>query len=133
MKKYDFIDSYIYKLNRVKLNNKWGFINEKFEEICEIKYDYIGIFSSDIACVYLNNKCGFINKQCQEICDIKYDACYNFTKNNIAFVKLNDKWGVINSKGEEIIELKYNYDELDNILTQYIKNKERNLKLKKIQ
>jgi hypothetical protein len=95
MKKYDFVSNYnINGLTPVKLNNKYGFINENYDEICEIKYDSVWHFHNGFAIVQLNHKFGFINEQGEEICEIKY----------------------------EYIELYY-------ILNQYIKNKERNLKL----
>jgi hypothetical protein len=85
------------------LNDKFGFINEKFEE-SEIKYDYVSDFENGFAIVMLNDKFGFINEKFEES-EIKYDYALNF-ENGFAIVKLNDKCGFINEEFEES-EIKY--------------------------
>ena len=37
--KYDWIDCYVNSFAVVSKKNKWGFINEKGEQICELIYD----------------------------------------------------------------------------------------------
>jgi hypothetical protein len=133
MKHYDFIDDYYNGVARVKLNNKYGIINENGNEICEIKYDYCYNFNFDhnFAKVKLNNKYGYIDINGNEICEIKYDSIGVFI-DGFAIVEINKKLGVINISGEEIFETKYNYDEIFNILDLYVINHERNLKLNQI-
>jgi hypothetical protein len=128
MKYYTFVSDFVDNIAYVILNGKYGYINEQYDEICEIKYDDAWPFINNFARVKINNRWGFIDINCKEICDIKYDYVWNF-KEGFAYVSLNDNWGIINIKGEEIIKPIYNLDEIYNILNQYIKNKERNLKL----
>ena len=91
---------------RVKLNEKWGIINQFGKEITEIKYDYIWKFKNGVARFKLNGKYGFVNIKGEEITLPKYDNAYDF-KNNFAIVELNGKCGFINIKGEEITDIKY--------------------------
>jgi hypothetical protein len=95
------------------------------------QYDYIYDFENGFSMVCLNDKWGFIDTNGHEICEIKYDFVYSFT-NGFSIVVLNGKWGGINKKGIEIIDIKYNEPDIDYILKQYIKTRERNLKLNKL-
>jgi hypothetical protein len=73
MKKYDYIYEFINDFALVKLNDNWGFINEKGVEICSIKYDDVLDFENEYARVRLNDKWGVIETNGDEICKIKYD------------------------------------------------------------
>jgi hypothetical protein len=79
----------------VQSDNKYGFINEFGEEICEIKYDYASEFKNDFAFVKLNGKYGAINRLVDEIIEPIYnvDELYNtleqYIKNQERNLKLN--------------------------------------------
>jgi hypothetical protein len=59
-------------MKKVRLNSKWGFINQQNEEICPIKYDWVFDFYEGIAQVKLNGKFGYIDTNGKELCEIKY-------------------------------------------------------------
>jgi hypothetical protein len=111
LRKYDDAYNFQNGFARVKLNKKYGFINEKFEEF-EIKYDDAWDFKDGFAIVKLDNKWGFVNEKFEEF-NIKYDDAYNF-QNGFAIVKLDNKWGFINEKFEEFeIKKIYGYKGTD--------------------
>lgn len=61
---YDDANNFSEGLARVRLNNKYGFIDKQGKVIIPIKYDYVDTFSEGLARVELNEKYGFIDKQC---------------------------------------------------------------------
>ena len=100
-KKYDWKGEYYEGLAKVKLNDKYGFIDKTGKEVIPIKYDDAYSFSEGLALVKLNNKYGFIDKTGKEVIPIKYDDAYSFSKiSSLALVKLEGKWFYINQKGE---------------------------------
>jgi hypothetical protein len=67
--KYDWVGEFTDDFAGVKLNNKWGFINDSGQEICEIKYDEVknfNNFSNGFAIVKLNDEYLYIDKQGNE-------------------------------------------------------------------
>lgn len=96
MKQYDFIGIFILGFARVRLNSKWGFIDQNNKELCEIKYNNVGIFDNGFAKFELNNKYGFINEQGIEIIKPVYKyyeadkILNNYIKNQERNLKLNE-------------------------------------------
>jgi hypothetical protein len=75
MKQYDCVWKFGNDYAVVRLNGKFGVINEYGQEICEIKYEYIyDTGHHDLYIVKLNKKWGFINETGKEICEIKYNS-----------------------------------------------------------
>jgi WG containing repeat len=78
--KYQFADAFIediygHGLIRVKLNDKWGLIDEKGKEIIPMKYQTVSqFFTFGWASVQLNNKWGFVDTTGKEVIPLKYDA-----------------------------------------------------------
>lgn len=72
-KKYDYVGEFFDGFACVELSDKWGFINEKGEEITSIKYDSVDYFINGFAEVKLTNKYGFINEKGEEIIPCIYD------------------------------------------------------------
>ena len=105
-KKYDWKGEYYEGLAKVKLNDKYGFIDKTGKEVIPIKYDNAEFFSEGLALVKLNNKYGFIDKAGKEVIPIKYDDAYSFSE-GLAKVKLNNKYGFIDKTGKEVIPIKY--------------------------
>ena len=110
IKAYDTVKQAIGNINRyiVGVDGKYGLIDEKGNELCDIKYDkeisnhhYLARFI-----VILNGKYGFINLDGIEICKPKYDKVY-FYSNGFATVKLNNKYGFIDLEGNEICDIEY--------------------------
>ena len=107
---YDIVKQAINNINRyiVGVDRKYGIIDEKGNELCNIKYDveisthhYSGRFI-----VSSNGKYGFINLDGKEVCEPKYDIV-NFYTNGFAIVKLNEKYGFIDMEGKEICNIEY--------------------------
>lgn len=104
---YDAADEhFIDGLAAVKLQEKWGFINEKGEVVIPLKYDWIFEFSEGFSAVRIDNKWGFIDQSGKKVIALKYDDAKDFSE-GLAFVKLNEKWGVIDKTGKEITAFKY--------------------------
>jgi len=114
--KYDYVDEFKDGLAKVKLNNKYGFINKTGKEITPIKYNYAHDFSDGLAQVKLDSKYGYIDKTGKEVIPIKYDDVRDFY-DGLAKVKLNNKWGLIDKTGKEVIPVKY-----DGVMNMYIGN-----------
>lgn len=90
-------------LSVVKKNEKYGFINEKGNLICDIKYENVHNFINGMAEVKENGKWGFINKEGEPICEIKYDLIYSFKAEGFAYVYLDGKKYLMNKKGETLL------------------------------
>jgi hypothetical protein len=114
--RFDYADVFRNGLARVmvgvyKEGGKFGYINEKGEEIVSLRFDDAEYFAANgLARVKANDKWGFINQRGEEIIPLRFDAVEDFAANGWAQVKANDKWGVINQKGEIVISLYF--DEL---------------------
>ena len=105
--KYDWEDVFICNgFVKVKLDGKFGFINEDGVEIISCKYEDACDFSDGLARVKSEEGCGFINKDGEEIIPCKYEEVYGFS-DGLAGVKSEEGWGFINKDGEEIIPCKY--------------------------
>ena len=94
-------------LAAVRMNNKWGYIDKKGQEIITCQYEEVLPFSEGLAVVSINDKWGYINKKGQTIIDCQYDRASPFFKENLAAVSKDYKWGFINKNGEEVIPCKY--------------------------
>lgn len=106
LSKYDDVWDFSEGLARVKLNNKWGFIDKTGKEAISLIYDEVRDFSGGLACVTLNSKYGFIDGKGKEVVPFMYDYARSFFK-GFGVVSINGKDGVINSQGKEVIPLKY--------------------------
>ena len=105
-KKYDRILTFHDGLAGVVLNDKYGYIDGKGNEIISLKYDDADEFREGLAEVTLDNKSGFIDKSGKEIIPFKYDDAFYFSE-GLASVELNNKWGIIDKTGKEIIPFIY--------------------------
>ena len=68
MKNYDWVDDFYDGYACVAVGKKWGFINERGEQICPIKYDYCGDFHNGFAEVGLYGEEFKIDTNGNEIC-----------------------------------------------------------------
>ena len=93
---------------RVKLNEKWGFINKEGKEIIGCKYDNVKYFHEGLVGIKLNNKWGFIDRKGVEIIECKYDNVDDFNVEGLARVGLNGEHKLINKQGDVVIELNKN-------------------------
>ena len=86
----------------VERNGKWGFINNKGEQIVDFIYQdvarFSNVFSEGLASVKLNNKWGFINHEGQVKIDFVFDNTGVFSE-GICEIYSKGKWGFINKAG----------------------------------
>lgn len=94
------------KLSRVKLNNKYGVINEKGKLIVPCIYDYLEINCSPLILVSLNSKFGYLNQKGKIEIPITFEHALSYFE-GLAAVKKNNKYGFINKKGKVIIDFIY--------------------------
>ena len=80
LSKYDDVWDFSEGLARVKLNNKWGFIDKTGKEVIPLIYDEVRDFSEGLACVKLNSKYGFIDGKGKEVVPFMYDYARSFFK-----------------------------------------------------
>lgn len=85
---------------------KYGFIDEKGNEVIPLKYDLAYPFKDGLAIVKLDGKWGYIDKSGNEIIPPKYDRAYSFSE-GLAAVELNLKCGFIDKTGTVVIPIKY--------------------------
>ena len=95
-------------LIKVEFDDKFGFINEKGEEVVPYKYDSASDFSSNgLAIVRIDGQYGYINEKGEEVIPCKYEDADDFSSNGFAKVEIDGQYGYINEKGEEVIPCKY--------------------------
>ena len=93
----------------VGLDGKYGFIDNKGNEIIPLKYDYALEFSEGLAAVQFKDKWCYIDKSGNEVVSLKsYDKVKRFY-DGLAIVELNNKQGFIDKSGNEVIPLKYKF------------------------
>ena len=95
-------------LAKVKLNDKWGFINKDGREVIPCKYDWVNLFLKGLTKVKLNRKYGYIDRTGREVIPCKYDEINAFSE-GLAKVELNNKFGYIDRTGREVIPCKYDW------------------------
>jgi hypothetical protein len=98
----------------VRINNKWGLVNEKGREIAEVKYDTL--IATDVSpgvLAVLNQKIGFLSNSGVVIIPLKYDYLQDFSE-GLYSVMINEKFGFVNEQGKEVIPLIY--DEVGNFV-----------------
>lgn len=66
-KKYDEIRPYVEGFAAVRIGDKWGFIDEAGEEICEIRYDEVVDFNNKLAAVRKEGRVCYINTAGDEV------------------------------------------------------------------
>ena len=113
---FDYFDYFYNDCAKVKLNNKWNFINTNHKLLSDTWFDYIDVFSDGYAKVRLNNKWNFIDKNGKCISDTWFDVIFNFI-NGYAKVKLDDKWNFINQNGKCISDTWFDW--VDNFVNGY--------------
>ena len=98
---YEYVDGYVEELARVRLNDKWGFIDKSGTLVIPCKYGNARSFHEGLAAVSLRyGSYGFIDKSGTEVIPCKYDVASSFD-NGRAKVYLNGKQGYVNKSGVE--------------------------------
>lgn len=86
----------------IKLDDKFGLINQQGYEICQPIYDDVHLFNHGYAAVKKNGKWTFVNKQGKRLTPARYDWVGGF-EGGYAAVRTNGKWGLLNEQGFEIV------------------------------
>ena len=107
--RYDFVNAFSDGLAKVKINDKWGFVDKSGCEVVSCKYDSVDTFRDGLAKVKINDKWGFVDKSGIEVIPCRYDDAHAF-HDGLAYVKKNNKWGYIDKSGCKVIPFKYEYD-----------------------
>ena len=105
-KGYDAVGYFQEGLASVKIDNMWGFINDKGENAIPCQFDEVSEFKDGLSYVRVGSKWGLINKTGQEIAPCKYSSIDRFNiigEDTLARVKNAGKTGLINIKGEEVV------------------------------
>ena len=96
----------------MKKDDKFGYIDNKGNEIIPIIYSYCGEVYNDFVAVGNGGKYGFISiNDGKKICELIYDKVEAFGDNGLAKVVLNQKFGYIDKTGKEIVPIEYDYTE----------------------
>ena len=93
---YDEVGKFYDGLAWVKLDYKYGFVDQTGKKVTPLKYDFVGDFSEGLAMVMTGDfegleepKCGFINKTGTEVIPLKYSKAEKFSE-GLAMVMTGD-------------------------------------------
>lgn len=114
---YEELGTYTYENNRsvakVRLNGKYGYIDENWNEVVKPIYEDISHWYGNIQKVKKDGKYGLIDENFKEVLPTIYDSIRMLWDSNDEHteLQLNGKWGLINRQGEVVV--KPIYDDLD--------------------
>jgi hypothetical protein len=77
---------------------KYGFMDDKGNEITPYLYDYAYPFSEGLACVRLDGKYGFIDDKGNTVIQLTYDKASPFSE-GLAYFAAGDRYGFIDKNG----------------------------------
>jgi len=83
---------------KLKVNGKWGLINENGTVVLPFEYDGIEYFGGDLAAVKVNGKWKITDMKGNEIVPHDYDDAVYFIE-GLAAVKIDGKWGIVDENG----------------------------------
>jgi len=94
---------------RVRLNDKYGFINKKGEAVIDIIYDEANSTQAfGLIGVKKGEKAGFVDKTGKTVIPLRYDKVDMFYDERAAVLK-GDKWGYINLEGKLVIDYQFDH------------------------
>jgi len=93
-------------LARVKVGEKWGYVNKSAEMMYVSSTESWGDFSEGLADGKVGDKKGFYNNKSEWVIKPMFDGTRDF-KNGFAAAKQGDKWGVIDKQGNWVIQPKF--------------------------
>jgi hypothetical protein len=114
-------DTFCEGLMPVKVNGKYGYVNEALETTIVPQFDYAGDFSDGLASVKINNKYGYIDKAGNFQIQPQFDDAKEFSeglaaigfakekRNDLAGISDVSLYGYINRKGEIVIKPSYDH------------------------
>jgi len=86
---------------------KWGYINEKGEEVIPCIYDLAYHFSDGLAPVKRGGKMGFINKKGEVVIPFIYNAVSEFSEGMAAVANEKYIYGYVDKTGKQVIPFQY--------------------------
>ncbi len=90
-------------LLRVKVNDKWGYIDKTGQVVIQPQFDEANLFSEGLTAVRIGSKWGYINQTGQVIIQPQFDSAGKFSEGLLA-VEIGDKWGYIDKTGQVVIQ-----------------------------
>lgn len=87
-------------------NGKWGYKDNKGNQIINPVYDEAFNFAEDLACVEKDSKLGYINKKGELVIDFIYDCASSFAE-GLACVTKDNKTGYIDKEGKTVIDFNF--------------------------
>lgn len=96
---YDIFHNFYCGLARVRLGEKWGYIDTSFVIIDQLVFDAAKNFTEDMARVKVGERWGFINKNGEWIKEPVFDRAYEFHC-GIAMVKMGETFNFIDKDGK---------------------------------
>lgn len=90
------------KLARVKIGDRYGFINTKGRYVINPQFDDALWFSEGLARIKVGDKYGFIDTKGEIVINPQFDGPWWFSE-GLARVKIGEKWGFIDTKGAIVI------------------------------
>ena len=109
--KTDENEIYMFSKNlvAVKLDDGWGYVNQKGEVVIKGQFGEANPFAENgLALVAIDGHYGYINTEGKFEINPIYSQAKSFTEDSsLVLVKRNSKYGYINSKGEEVIPCQF--------------------------
>ena len=105
--RYERASSFVEDLACVRLNNKFGYINNIGEVVINLRFDNAFSFSEGLAAVMLNGKWGYVSHDGTSVISYRFDNAKSFSE-GMAAVLNNGKWGFIDQRG--VCKIIYKYD-----------------------
>ena len=79
----------------VRINDKWGFIDQDGNIVIEPQYENARSFSNGFAAVQLAGKWGFIDQEGKMVIEPKFDNAKDFNSNGCVFVLEYENWKLL--------------------------------------
>ena len=91
-------------MTRVKVNEKYGFVDTTGKIVVEPQFDFIFDFRNGFAHVEIDNKRGFVNKYGQIVVEPQFTGYVGDYYEGLASVQVDGKYGFIDTTGKMVIE-----------------------------
>ncbi len=104
--KYIVIDEFYEGLSKVRLDDKFGFIDTTGKEIIPCIYEFCSTFRNNQAIVRKDGKAALINKNGEILIDFKYTGLGRIYMDQF-LVYENKKWGMAHVNGDILLPVEY--------------------------